>query len=149
MTDENTQERAGTGTAGNAPDDATPSGSSYEAEATEAVRRFADSGGSSLSGSDVERLDEAPPCGTVGPGGATIGGAVGGAGTGGTYTAAGTAAGTGGGTGATQSEIAGSPTGVVQASESTPDEADDASAALDDPATGFPTDDPRRGSSAV
>ena len=60
-----------------------------------------------------------------------------------------TAAGTGGGTSATQSEVAGSPTGVVQASESTVDQADDDSVAKDNAATGFPTDDPNRGSSAV
>ena len=149
MTDENAQDRAATGTAGNAPADTTPAGESYEAQATAAVRAFADSGGSSLSDADVERLDEAPPGGTVGAGGATIGDAIGGAGTGGTYTAAGTAAGTGGGTSATQSEVAGSPTGVVQASESTVDQADDDSVAKDNAATGFPTDDPNRGSSAV
>ena len=137
-TENEPQQQAATGTAGNAPEDVTTGGADA-AELTAAVRAFADSGGSALSDEDLAALDQPAPGNTVGPGGATIGGAVGGVGTAGTYTAAGTAAGSAGGMGASQSLVGGSPTGAAQASESTLDQADDATAAFDDDQTGDAT----------
>ena len=115
MTDENTQERAATGAAGNAPADV-PTGSPDASERTGAVRSFAESGASPLTDEDLGRLDETTPGAPVGGAGTgSIGGAVGGAGAAGTYTAAETSAGAGGGTRMSNAPVEGSPTGAVAA----------------------------------